>query len=433
VLSYFSMPEGRVVNAGGTLKPEYIITDQQGNARFSFQDNGSGSPVIIQENSYYGFGAAMPNSLVSTPGQPNPNLYNGGSEWQNSFGNLPDYYQTGSRNYDPELGRFISVDPMAELSASLSNYHYAANNPIMGNDPTGNCDPNTDNGCPVQDQDAQPTDDPPANTATGGGGGGDPGTVYSGNSVPATSSSLGGTYNDNGYQLGTTGINFTLTLQGNWDASYNGLTGNTYDKQVVEESWVADDGFSYLRIGYQGISDEDAATYSAATANASSGNEGDSEPGAGVTMANQGGNGNSWFYNNDGTISNYAAGWGYVAGATGNQIGKIIQANSLYGAPLETTFVKTLVGNAEVSTNALRTTGTVLRTAGALAGVAGLGITAYQYANHQISGTEATIDGVFGVIGFIGPWGAAISIGYFGGKYLYEHYSGNTLYEKPTQ
>ncbi len=147
--------------------------------------------------------------------------------------------------------------------------------------------------------------------------------------------------------------------------------------------------------------------------------------------ANQGGNDNSWFYNNDGTISNYAAGWGYVAGATGNRIGKIIQANSLYGAPLETTFVKTLVGSAEVSTNALRTTGTVLRTAGALAGVAGLGITAYQYANHQILGTEATIDGVFGVIGFIGPWGAAISIGYFGGKYLYEHYSGSTLYEKP--
>ena len=48
----------------------------------------------------------------------------------------------------------------------------------------------------------------------------------------------------------------------------------------------------------------------------------------------------------------------------------------MYGVPLETTFVKTLVGNAEVSTNALRTTGTVLRTAEALAGVAGLGITA---------------------------------------------------------
>jgi len=141
VIAYFGMPEGRVVNVNGTLKPEYIITDQQGNARFSFQDNGSGAPLIIQETSYYAFGAVMPNSLVpAAPSTNNPNLYNGGSEWQNAFQNLPDYYQTGARNYDPELGRFISVDPMAELSASLSNYHYAGNNPIMGNDPTGNCD-----------------------------------------------------------------------------------------------------------------------------------------------------------------------------------------------------------------------------------------------------------------------------------------------------
>lgn len=84
-------------------------------------------------------------------------------------------------------------------------------------------------------------------------------------------------------------------------------------------------------------------------------------------MANQEGDGHSWFFNNNGTISNYAAGWGYTSGATGNQIGKIIKANSLYGAPLETTFVITLVGNAEVSTSALRTTGTILRVAGNLA------------------------------------------------------------------
>lgn len=105
----------------------------------------------------------------------------------------------------------------------------------------------------------------------------------------------------------------------------------------------------------------------------------------------------------------------------------------MYGAPLETTFVKTLVGNAEVSTSALRTTGTVLRVAGNLAGAAGLGITYYQYKTGQISGTEASVDATFGAIGFLGPWGAAISIGYFGGKYLYEHYSGNTLFDKPTQ
>jgi len=205
-LSYFAMPEGRVVSSGGTFKPEYIIADQQGNARFSFQDNGSGSPLIIQENSYYGFGEVMPGSLVITQ-QPLPtannNIYNGGSEWQNVFGNLPDYYQAGSRDYDPELGRFISVDPMAEMTESLTNYHYASNNPITHNDPTGNCDPG-DEGCDITPFITQ-TDSNGVDIDTGGGGGGNPGTNYSGDNVPATSTSEGGVYNS-GNQLGNSAI-----------------------------------------------------------------------------------------------------------------------------------------------------------------------------------------------------------------------------------
>ena len=136
-LSYFPMPEGRVTNTGGTLKPEFIITDQQGNARFSFADNGNGIARIVQENSYYAFGLAMANSPVATPTLPNTRLYNGGSEWQNDFSNLPDYYQTFYRNYDAALGRFISLDPKSESTESMSGYHYAGNNPLMNNDPLG--------------------------------------------------------------------------------------------------------------------------------------------------------------------------------------------------------------------------------------------------------------------------------------------------------
>jgi hypothetical protein len=40
----------------------------------------------------YGRGAG--GSLVTTPTLPDKNLYNGGSEWQNDYQNLPDYYQT---------------------------------------------------------------------------------------------------------------------------------------------------------------------------------------------------------------------------------------------------------------------------------------------------------------------------------------------------
>jgi len=141
-LSYFPMPEGRVLYNAGTFTQEFIITDQQGNARVSFQNN-AGTAKVYQENSYYGYGMAFLTSPVSLPTTPNKRLYNGGSEWQNDYNNLPDYYQTFYRNYDAALGRFVGVDPMAEVTESLSTYHYAGNNPITYNDPNGdfNIDP----------------------------------------------------------------------------------------------------------------------------------------------------------------------------------------------------------------------------------------------------------------------------------------------------
>lgn len=69
---------------------------------------------------------------------PNKNLYNGGSEWQNDYGNLPDYYQTFNRNYDSAIARFVGVDPVAESAESITSYQYAGDNPIMNNDPEGN-------------------------------------------------------------------------------------------------------------------------------------------------------------------------------------------------------------------------------------------------------------------------------------------------------
>ena len=132
-LSYFAMPEGRVVNNAGTLTPEYIITDQQGNARISFNNTGTNNTTkVVQENSYYGFGMIMPGSVTSGS---NKQLYNGGSEWQNDYSNMPDYQQTFYRNYDAVLGRFIGIDPMAESAESMTGYQYAMNNPVMMNDP----------------------------------------------------------------------------------------------------------------------------------------------------------------------------------------------------------------------------------------------------------------------------------------------------------
>ncbi|WP_158674145.1 DUF6443 domain-containing protein [Pedobacter sp. KBW01] len=133
-LSYFAMAEGRVRNTGTGLKAEYVITDLQGNARVSFEEN-SGQLVARQENSYYPFGLVMSGSY--TPTDANKNLYNGGSEWQNDFADMPDLYQTFFRMYDAALGRFINADPRADESHEVSPYQYALNNPLWYNDPLG--------------------------------------------------------------------------------------------------------------------------------------------------------------------------------------------------------------------------------------------------------------------------------------------------------
>ncbi|MES2063491.1 MAG: RHS repeat-associated core domain-containing protein [Bacteroidota bacterium] len=108
------------------------MADQQGNVRVSFQEQGTtGVAVVKQENSYYPFGLIMPNSQIAIPGTPNKKLYNGGSEWQNDYGDLPDLYQTYYRSYDAALGRFTGIDPKAEVTDALSPYHYAGNNHVL--------------------------------------------------------------------------------------------------------------------------------------------------------------------------------------------------------------------------------------------------------------------------------------------------------------
>lgn len=85
---------------------------------------------VVQYNEYYPYGLQTSNSWTRT-GTTNRYLYNSGSELNATTG----IYETQYRGYDPALGRFMQIDPLAAQEEQL--YQYAGNNPVMFNDPTG--------------------------------------------------------------------------------------------------------------------------------------------------------------------------------------------------------------------------------------------------------------------------------------------------------
>jgi RHS repeat-associated protein len=106
----------------------YYLTDHIGNVRATVDHNGN----LLGWDDYYPFGGVMPGRSMNAA---NPNdLYKFTGHERDAESGI-DYML--ARNYDPEIGRFLSVDPSAANYPGWSPYHYSANNPINITDPTG--------------------------------------------------------------------------------------------------------------------------------------------------------------------------------------------------------------------------------------------------------------------------------------------------------
>ena len=106
-------------------KYHYYLQDHQGNNRVVVDKDGN----VKETNHYYPFGG-----VFASTGSVQPYKYNG-KELDTKKG--LNWYDYGAREYDAVLGRFTTMDPMAEKYYAVSPYTYCVNNPIKFVDPTG--------------------------------------------------------------------------------------------------------------------------------------------------------------------------------------------------------------------------------------------------------------------------------------------------------
>ncbi len=161
------LDENSGMTGEGAWEPtyQYTIKDHLGNGRLYFTTdyNQDGLADILQESHYYPFGMKIDgiSKLYDPPG--GVIFSNNGYEYpDNQYGDTDfieylqythdlkryngkefnrelglNWYDYGARWYDPAIGRWNAVDPLAEIYYPINPFVYVANNPIKHIDVNG--------------------------------------------------------------------------------------------------------------------------------------------------------------------------------------------------------------------------------------------------------------------------------------------------------
>ena len=112
---------------GKVYTPYYYVTDHLGSVRAVVADS-----EVVDKCDYYPFGKKW---ITPESGAPRSRYcYNGKEQQWAGMSGLLDY---GWRFYNPNIARWLSIDPMANLYHSITPYAYCVNNPIKYIDPDG--------------------------------------------------------------------------------------------------------------------------------------------------------------------------------------------------------------------------------------------------------------------------------------------------------
>lgn len=374
-LQYFSHPEGYVEKeTNGNFTYIYQYKDHVGNVRLSYKQKPNGLLEVVKANDYYPFGMRHEkDEVVVSSNVAEKRMYNG-MEFQDEL--QINWYDYMARNYDPAIGRWFNIDPLAEKSRRFSPYVYALNNPVYFVDPDGmEATPSEVDMVDLNanlEINAKPEDK----------GDGWIRQVSEGKSTYTYDASINTI--DQARKAGYTGaINVlesaTIIAENGeygFDLAENGLVQNIDTKQYVNlEGGVTTEG--------------------------------------GTTIKNSG---------SDEAVKSSVLEPSIMKGVE-------VVGNSVATAELvKDSKIGDMMRGGRAASEGLKTT---LTWGGRALGATAILGTGSEWLNGNISGTEALVDTFFGVVGFIGPVGSGISLAYSLSKATYEYTTGETLFDKP--